>query len=54
MKVEFSSNELRIKWESDMEKDYVKTILNRIHCVYNPTYITWINGNRIEGKGEKK
>ena len=43
-------NRVVITWENDKEKFYIKEKIEQLHFVYNPTYITWVNGHRIESK----
>lgn len=53
MKVQVPKNvgdELRIEVETSHELSYLRSIITRIHFVYNPTYVYYVNGVRIEGK----
>lgn len=50
MKVQLGPTDLRIEWDTDDERKYLMTKLDSIHFAYNPTYIIYVNGVRIEGK----
>jgi hypothetical protein len=47
------SNQLNVKAETNNEKDYLKTVLDRLIFTFQPTITIWSNGVRIEGKAKQ-
>ena len=54
MILDISDDDVRIKWENKNEKDYVMEKLDQIHFVYDPVYVTYVNGKLIKSKAYKE
>ena len=46
-------DELRIEVETSRELNYLCSLITRIHFAFNPTYVHYVIGKRIEGKEAK-
>lgn len=53
MEVRFTTNGFTVIYENESEKDYLKTVLDRIGVVYKPTYTTCDHGIKIVGRPDE-
>ena len=54
MKIDLSKNSINIEWEDKNEEASVKQQVYTWNWIFNPTYIVWVNGIKIEGKEVKE
>ena len=47
------NSELRINTKNENEVNYVKHLIETLHFIFNPTYIVYVNGVRLEAKEHK-
>ena len=49
MKLDISSNEIRISFSGPNEEGYIHTLISRLIFVFEPEITTWVHGVKVIG-----